>query len=177
MVAPQRTHASADSVTTRLLACAAIFAIGATSFLVNTTSAGLKDPVPDWVIISVPFLKWFWVTFITASFADAGIRFAGLLPHVTYSTGWASYIRRVALASVGGLPRFVVLDQLGGVPFSFWYGLVLVAIDLAIIENCSLSYRYRVMFWIIASAIVVPWGIPALSTRWPDPGWGRLRQL
>jgi len=151
-----------------------IFAIAATSFRVNTTSAGLKDPVPEWVIVAAPFLKWFWVAFITVSFVDAVIRFAGLIPNATYSTGWASYIRRVALASVGGLPRFVILDQLGGVPFSFWYGVMLIAIDLTIIEQFPLWCRYRPIFWMVATAIVVPWGVPALSTIWPDPNWGRL---
>lgn len=169
-----KAHTSVDRVTKRLMSYVAIFAIGVTSIRVNATSDGLKDPVPDWVIVSVPLLKWFWVAFIVVNFAHTVIRFGGVLPNAILGQGWTSYLRRVALASVGGLPRFVMMDQLGGVPFSFWYGVTLVAIDLAILEGAPSLHRHRPKIWLIATAIVVPWGVPALSTVWPDPNWGKL---
>ena len=88
-----------------------------------------------------------------------------------FAPDFAGYVRLIALASTAGLPRFLFFDAMGGVPFSLWYGVVLVAADGVAVHYFDAGATARWWIWRAGAVTLVPWVAYWWVPTWPDPAW------
>lgn len=126
----------------------------------------VSDGRPLWAHVARSVVKWTWVAFVL-------IRSVALFRswlhggEMVGSGGLSGSLDRIAVVCTAGLPRFVLVDPMGGAPFALWYGALLVVIDEYLQFLPAYGRRVRQMFWALATVALVPWGLPFVSTLWP----------
>lgn len=124
------------------------------------------DGRPWWAHLSRSVLKWAWVTFILLRAIQAVRDWFEARPRLVRH--WVvDAAERVAVTCAAGLPRFVLVDPLGGAAFCLWYGAILITADGFLQLHPAYGSRARQAFWALAFVMLIPWGLPFVPTRWP----------
>jgi len=126
----------------------------------------VSDGRPLWAHFARSVVKWSWVVFVvirSVAFLRTWLRGGTMVG----SDGWPGSLDRIAVACTAGLPRFVLIDPMGGAPFALWYGTFLLVVDEYLQVLPAYGPRVRQMFWALATVALVPWGLPFVSTLWP----------
>ena len=127
--------------------------------------------IPDWVIVVRGFCKALWPTIVLLHALRFALERVGIAPRSRFVPDFVGYVRLIALACTAGLPRFLFFDAMGGVPFSLWYGVVLVAADGAAVHHLAAGICVRKWIWRAGAIALVPWGVYWWVPTWPDPTW------
>lgn len=127
--------------------------------------------IPDWVILVRGFCKALWPTVVLLHALRFALERVGIAPRSRFVPDFVGYVRLVALVSTAGLPRFLFFDAMGGVPFSLWYGVVLVAADGVAVHYFDAGTSARRWIWRAGAVTLVPWGAYWWVPTWPDPTW------
>ena len=133
-------------------------AIACSPFYVSVSSAtGSFGPLPVWVILVRTLCKVWWPTIVLLhAVCFVGERLV-LARHTPSKADFVGHVRLVALACSGGLPRFILFDHMGGVPFAIWFGTMLVVADGLLAHILGLATHHRRWVWIIGGMLAVPW--------------------
>jgi hypothetical protein len=148
-------------------------AIACSPFYVSISSAtGSYGPLPAWVILVRTLCKVWWPTIVLLHSVRFVSEWFGFAIHTQRRPDVAGHLRLVALACVGGLPRFIFYDQMGGVPFSLWFGTALIVADGLLAHILGLGIHQRRWVWVMGAVVVAPWGLFWWMPAWPDSRWG-----
>lgn len=126
----------------------------------------VSDGRPLWAHFARSVVKWSWVLFVlirSVALFRTWLHGGGMVD----SGGLCGSLDRIAVVCTAGLPRFVLVDPMGGAPFALWYGAFLVVIDEYLQFLPAYGRRVRQMFWALATVALVPWGLPFVPTLWP----------
>lgn len=126
----------------------------------------VSDGRPLWAHFARSVVKWSWVVFVvirSVAFLRTWLRGGTMVG----SDGWPGSLDRIAVACTAGLPRFILIDPMGGAPFALWYGSFLLVVDEYLQVLPAYGPRVRQMFWALATVALVPWGLPFVPTLWP----------
>lgn len=130
-----------------------------------------RASVPDWVIVVRGLCKGSWPTIVLLHALRYALERTGRAGSTRFAPDFVGYIRLVALVCTAGLPRFLFFDAMGGVPFSLWYGVVLVAAEGAAVHYLAAGASTRRWIWRFGAIALVPWGAYWWQPTWPDPTW------
>jgi len=124
------------------------------------------DGRPWWSHVGRSILKWAWLTFVLLRAIHAIHDWFEARPRQIRH--WlVEATDRVAVTCAAGLPRFVLVDPLGGAAFCLWFGAILLTADGFLQFHSFYGPRARQAFWAIAFVTLVPWGLPFVPTMWP----------
>lgn len=145
----------------------------ATATFQYVASVPVREPlhVSGWVILLRGFCKASWPTFVLLHSLRFVLESLGFADRTRFVADFSGYLRLVALVCMAALPRFLLFDALGGVPFALWYGVVLVVVDGASVHLLGAEAPARRWVWRVHAIVLVPWGVYAWVPDWPDPAW------
>ena len=130
-----------------------------------------RATIPDWVIVVRGFCKVSWPIIVVLHALRYALELLGRAGSTRFVPGFAGYVRLIALVSTAGLPRFLFFDAMGGVPFSLWYGVFLIATDGVAVHHLNAGPSARRWIWRAGAVALVPWGAYWWVPTWPDPTW------
>jgi|GEM_PF-4661671 hypothetical protein len=152
--------------TTSVLFCLAV-SLCMSSLRAQVAVEWLADGRPLWADLGRSLIKWCWVIFVVER-AGSAVQDWFRPRSKAISNVWLAGIDRVAVVCAAGLPRFIFVDPLGGAPFSLWYGALLLVVDGFLHLLDGYNARARQAFWMVAFVFLIPWGLPSVTTLWPD---------